>query len=291
MKKSRDWVDPEMYPFHHKQLELENGYIHYVDEGIGDPILFVHGTPTWSFLYRHYIKVLSNEYRCVAIDHLGFGLSEIKNHSQKATPQFHAENLNEFIEKIDLHNITLVVHDFGGPIGLAAAIQAPERFKKIILFNTWLWETKNNKEALRINKTVNSLVGKWLYLYANISPRLLLKQGFHNKRILTSKIHRHYLRPFPNKQSRTVLLDLARSLVGSSDWYEEQWNALDRIEDKNWLILWGTKDTFIGTQYLQKWSQRFPMASVVKYECGHFVQEEEPLASIKNIYEFLNQTP
>ncbi len=287
MKKSSKWVDPTLYPFHHKYLELENGGMHYVDEGVGDPILFVHGTPTWCFLYRHYIKELSKEYRCIAIDHLGFGLSEIKEDSQKATPQFHSGNLREFIEKMALTSITLVVHDFGGPIGLSTAIANPEKFKNIILFNTWLWETKSNREAQKVDNLVNSWMGRWLYLYANISPRLLLKQGFHKKKNLSREIYQHYMQPFPNKPSRKVLLELAQSLVGSSDWYEEQWKLLQKVEKQNWLILWGMKDSFIGPNYLQKWIDRIPSATIAQFECGHFVQEEEPTQSIEAIKNFL----
>ena len=290
MKKSSKWVDPTLYPFDHKYIELENGLMHYVDEGSGDVILFVHGTPTWSFLYRHYIKKLSTEYRCIAIDHLGFGLSEIKEDSQKATPQFHSKNLRQFIEKMALTNITLVVHDFGGPIGLSVAIEEPSKFKNIILFNSWLWETRKNADALKVNKLVNSWLGKWLYLYANISPRLLLKQGFYKKENLNREMHQHYMLPFPNKRSRKVLLDLAQSLVGSSDWYQDQWKALERIQEKNWLILWGMKDSFIGPDYLQKWVDRIPSATVKKFECGHFVQEEEAIASIEYMHKFMRET-
>ena len=290
MKKSSKWVNPVLYPFDHKYIELKNGHMHYVDEGSGEVILFVHGTPTWSFLYRHFIKKLSTEYRCIAIDHLGFGLSEMKEESQKSTPQFHSENLREFIERMALSNITLVVHDFGGPIGLSAAIEDPTKFKNIILFNTWLWESKCNPAALKVDKMVNSWLGKWLYLYANISARLLLKQGFHKKKNLSREVHQHYIQPFPNKRSRKVLLDLAQSLVGSSDWYEDQWKAMERIQEKNWLILWGMKDSFIGPDYLQKWVDRMPSATIAQFECGHFVQEEEPVASTKFMHKFLKET-
>lgn len=127
---AQDWLDTAEYPFRHHYADLRNGKMHYVDEGKGDVILFVHGTPSWSFLYRNYIKTFSADYRCIAIDHIGFGLSE-KSESFVGSPQEHARNLSEFIRKLELQNITLVVHDFGGPIGLAAAMDNPERIKKL----------------------------------------------------------------------------------------------------------------------------------------------------------------
>lgn len=266
------WLDRTEYPFEHKFIKLKAGEMHYADEGQGEVILFVHGTPTWSFLYRNFIKELSKSYRCIAIDHIGFGLSDKPAHG--TNPEQHVENLVEFIDKMSLNNITLVVHDFGGPIGLGAAIQQHERIKQIVMFNTWLWETKSNPEAVKVDRLINSPLGKFLYLILNFSPKVLLKQGFHDKRKLTKSIHQQYIKPFPDKNSRRSLLMLAKALVGSSDWYEEQWNKLAVLEDKPWLILWGTKDKFITPDFLSKWKQRLPNAKVAVYECGHFVQEE-----------------
>src|SRR5580765_3343709 len=110
-----DWVDRDAYPFGDHRVALSMGGMHYVDEGRGEPILFVHGTPTWSFEYRHLIKALSLSHRCLAPDHLGFGLSD-RPAKFPYTPEAHAAMLREFVERLDLRDMTLVVHDFGGPI-------------------------------------------------------------------------------------------------------------------------------------------------------------------------------
>lgn len=280
------WLDTTLYPFENKFIPLETGQMHYVDEGKGDIILFVHGTPAWSFLYREYIAALSKKHRCIAIDHIGFGMSE-KPQKFDGKPESHSKNLTEFIEKLDLRKITLVVHDFGGPIGLSSAIQNHNRIKQVVLFNTWLWETKNNPEALKVNKIINSRIGRFLYLRMNFSPKYLLKKGFSQKKNLSKKVHKQYIKPFPSKSSRIALLNLGKSLVGSSDWYQEQWLSLDKLEQKPWLILWGTKDEFITTAYLQKWKKRIPVAKVKEYECGHFIQEEKTKETIKEIENFM----
>ena len=283
---AQSWVDTNLYPFENKYLSLDAGNMHYVDEGSGETILFVHGTPTWSFLYRDLIKELSNDYRCIAIDHLGFGLSE-KPDSVSGTPEWHSKNLSEFIQKLDLQNITLVVHDFGGPIGLAAGIENSNRIKRVVLFNSWLWSTAEQKDAQKIDKIVNSWSGKFLYLNMNFSPKVLLKKGFADKKNLPKTVHKQYIHPFPTKSSRVPLLDLAKALVGSSEWYQQQWESMDPLTEKKWLILWGTKDEFITPKYLAKWQDRLPHVNTIEMDCGHFVQEEKTQASIKAIRSFM----
>lgn len=283
---SQTWLDTTFYPFESKFMNLDAGRMHYVEEGKGETILFVHGTPTWSFLYRDFIKELSKDYHCIAIDHLGFGLSG-KPDLMLGTPEWHSRNLIEFIKKKVLKQITLVVHDFGGPVGLAAGIEYSERIKRVVLFNSWLWSTKQNKDAQKIEKLVHSWLGRFLYLNLNISPKLLLKKGFADKLKLSKKIHKQYIKPFPTKDSRKPLLTLAKALVGSSDWYQKQWEQLDTLSDKKWLILWGTEDEFITTKYLQKWENRLPNAQTKKFACGHFVQEEKTEESIKTIINFM----
>jgi haloalkane dehalogenase len=279
---AQPWVDTALYPFESKYLQLETGKMHYVDEGKGETILFIHGTPTWSFLYRDFIRTLSKGYRCIAIDHLGFGLSESPSDSP-GTPEWHAQNLSGFIQKMGLRDITLVVHDFGGPIGLAAGSEHPDRIKRVVMFNTWLWATKDRKDVQKIDKLVNGWLGKYLYLNMNFSPKVLLKKGFADKQNLGKAVHNHYTKPFPNKVSRHALLHLAQALAGSSDWYQAQWEQLDWLSSKPCLILWGTEDKFIDTGNFQKWKERFPHARSRSFNCGHFVQEERTEESVKAI--------
>lgn len=281
------WIDRIEYPFKDHYLQLSNGLnYHYVDQGKGDVLLFVHGTPTWSFLYRNFIKVLSGSCRTIAVDHIGFGLSE-KPSTFSGHPRDHAQNLSEFIERKDLSNITLVVHDFGGPIGLGAALQHPKRIKQVVLFNSWLWETQSNEDAQKIDNIVNSFIGRFLYLRMNFSPRILLKKGFSDPGRLPKKIHRHYLNPFPDKTSRLGPYRLAQALVGASDWYQKQWEQLGSLESKPWLIIWGTEDKFLTTEYLNRWTRRLPHAKVYTLKSGHFVPEEQTRAALLAMQNFL----
>jgi len=280
------WLDSELYPFQPQYFKTEAGNIHYVDEGEGDVILFLHGTPTWSFLYRSFIKTLSEKYRCVALDHLGFGLSDKPLHFE-GTPEAHAKNLLEFIEGLDLQKITLVVHDFGGPIGLGAAFKNPDRFKNIIAFNTWLWETKNNTLALELDGFLKKEETKKAYLEDNYSVNVLLPNAFAKNKIPPKNILDHYRGPFPDKNSRQALYKIGLSFVGSSDWYQAQWNKLNEIKDKNWLFLWGMKDPYFSSEVLNTWLVKLPEAKVERFQCGHFIQEEETQATIHSIQQFL----
>ena len=130
------WLDREAYPFQSRWLELREGTrMHYLDEGKGEPVLFVHGTPTWSFEWRHLVRGLSPHYRCIAPDHLGFGLSD-RPRDGLYTPEWHAANIRDFVERLDLERFTMVVHDYGGPIGLPLAVGAPGRVQGLVLMNT-----------------------------------------------------------------------------------------------------------------------------------------------------------
>ncbi|MEL6534728.1 MAG: alpha/beta fold hydrolase [Bacteroidota bacterium] len=282
------WVDTQQYPFEHRYLPLESGRMHYVDEGQGEVLLFVHGTPTWSFLYRHFIRELSQEYRCIAIDHLGFGLSDDPQ-GISATPEWHANNLSAFIEALDLQNVTLVVHDFGGPIGLGAGIEQADRIQQVVLFNSWLWATAEERSVQKIDQTVNSWLGRFLYLRLNISPRVLLKKAFTDKRHLPKAVHQQYVYPFPTRDSRQPLLDLGKALAGSSAWYQQQWEQLGPLAAKDWLVLWGTEDPFITEDYLHVWESRLPQAKVIRFACGHFVQEERATESLEALRRFLKK--
>ncbi|MCZ4317505.1 alpha/beta fold hydrolase [Aequorivita viscosa] len=284
---SQSWVDTALYPFKNNFLRLEAGNMHYVDEGKGDVILFVHGTPTWSFLYRDFIRELSKDYRCIAADHIGFGLSD-KPKDFVGTPQEHAINLRQLIEHLNLKNITLVVHDFGGPIGLSYAISNPENVKRIVMFNTWLWGTKEDKNAQKIDRILHSSLGNFLYLNTNFSPTVLLKKAFFNKKLLSKKVHYHYKKPFPNRNSRYGLLNLGKSLIGSSEWYEELWQNAVVIKNKPVLILWGEKDNFIKMKNLEKWKNFYSCETTYAFKTGHLVQEEKPKKTIAIMKKWLS---
>ena len=132
------------------------------------PVVFVHGTPTWSFEWRHLVGGLKDSYRCLAADHLGFGLSE-RPFGAEYTPEAHARRFRAWIEALDLRDITLVVHDFGGPIALPIALEQPGRVSRLIVLNSWMWSFVGDPHIERGARILGRAFGRWLYRAFNAS--------------------------------------------------------------------------------------------------------------------------
>lgn len=283
-----DWVDANMYPFPSRYLDVGAGRMHYVDEGAGPVLLMVHGTPTWSFLYRHVIRELSSDHRVIAVDHLGFGLSDKPEH-WSYRPEDHARKLAMLIDRLALRDITLVVHDFGGPIGLSYAIAHAHNVRAVVLFNTWLWSLRGTT-AERMSKVMSGALGRFLYTRLNFSPRVLIRAAFGDKRKLRKDVHRQYIRAFSGPAERKGPWIFARELAGSNDWYENQWRRIDQIAGKPTLMLWGMKDPAFGADALDRWKTAIPDARIRQFpEAGHFVQEEAPEEATREIRAFLTE--
>ena len=281
------WIDPDEYPFAAHYFEVDGQRLHYVDEGQGETLLFVHGTPSWSFEYRHLIKALSATHRCVAPDHLGFGLSD-KPADYPYDTRRHADTLAGLIRHLNLKDLTLVTHDFGGPIGLSYALAHPLNVKRLVILNTWLWSSEGEPAFERRRKVLRSSWLPFLYQHLNFSARFLLPYSFGDKTKLTKHLRRHYTRPFGKPSERRGTLAFARSLLNDQDWFESLWMKRAGITDKPTLLLWGMKDPFLPASYLEKFADNFHYRRVVRLEnAGHFPQEENPAEVIGAIKDFL----
>jgi pimeloyl-ACP methyl ester carboxylesterase len=269
------WLDRQEYPFTSRYMNLVGQQLHYIDEGTGETLLFVHGTPSWSFDFRKVILELRNQYRCVAIDHIGFGLSD-KPADYDYSIQQHARTLEQFIGQLSLSGITLVLHDFGGPIGFHFALDHAEKIKNIVVLNSWLWDFSNEPVFKSFRKIINSPLTPFLYKKLNFSPRYLLPKSF-GKRKISRKILKQYTKPFANSSQRNGPLAFARSLVNDQQWFEKLWQRRKVIQHIPVLLIWGMMDPFIKSSFLEKFVQGFPNSKVVTLnDCGHFPQEENP---------------
>lgn len=271
-------------------MQLAEGRVHYIDEGRGPAVVLVHGTPTSSYLYRKLIGPLAVGHRVIAMDQLGFGLSD-KPAGADYRPAAHARRLEELIERLGLRDVVMVVHDFGGPIGLSYAIQHSSNVRGLVLFNTWMWSLAGTP-AERISRLFSGSIGRFLYTRLNFSPRVILKAAFGDKRKLTREAHRRYMDAFPTPAERMAPWILARELIGSTEWYESLWRQRERITGKPALVLWGMKDPAFGPDYLARWRQVLTHARIVELAAaGHFVQEEAPEEAAALILEFLGTIP
>ena len=281
------WVDREAYPFAHRWAELPGGHrMHYVDEGAGEPIVLVHGTPTWSFEWRHLVRGLSGTHRCIAPDLLGFGLSD-RPRDFAYSPEEHAEALRAFVDALGLHDFTLVVHDYGGPIALPLALDG--RVRRLVLLNTWMWSFAGDRDMERKGRIAGGRLGRWLYRHLNFSLRVLVPHAYGDRRKLTPAIHRQYLAPFPDAWSRgAVLWPLAHALLGSSAYYDSLWRRRQALCGLPVLIVWGLRDPAFQPNQLEKWKAMLSDARVVGLpEAGHWPQEEAPDEVLAAIREFL----
>lgn len=278
------WLDRDAYPFARRSIALRHGVVHYVDEGQGPPVLFVHGTPTWSFEYRHLIRGLSATHRCIAADHLGFGLSS-RPAAFPYTPEAHAEVLAELVRTLGLEHLTLVVHDFGGPIGLPLALRTPSPVDRVVLLNTWMWPFDDDPAMLRRARIAGSAMGAWLYRHLNFSLKVLMPSVYGNRAALTPAIHRQYLEVFRDPGSRVFVLHaLAKALTGARDFYQRLWQQVARLRETPVLIVWGMKDSAFTPRVLERWIGALPQASVVRLEsAGHWPHEEQPAAVLDAI--------
>lgn len=287
MRPDASWVDRRRYPFASRYQPLKAGEMHYVDEGQGDVVLLVHGTPTWSFEYRHVIAGLSSRHRCIAPDHLGFGLSE-RPSAFAYTPEAHAAALAEFVERLGLKRFTLVVHDFGGPIGLPLALRPASPVARLVVLNSFAWPLNDDKLAGGA-RIAGGPIGRFLYKYANASQKLIMPSAYGDKKKLTPAIHQQYLEVFRDREARVqVLHALARALLQSRAHYQSLLDALPSLRVPA-LLLWGMKDSAFQPYQLERWHALLPHAGVVRLDAsGHWPHEEEPARVVEELQRFLN---
>ena len=282
-----NWLNTNEYPFKHHYFKVNDTTMHYVDEGEGEVLLFVHGTPSWSFEFRNVIKFLSKKYRCIAIDHIGFGLSE-KPAKYDYTVQNHTASLLKLVTHLQLNQFTMLVHDFGGIIGLAAAEQIPEKIKGLVILNTWCRSIQDEPEYKKMKMILGSPLMPLLYRYLNFSAKYILPAAFGERSRLTPEIHQHFLRPFSKVSERNGTIAFAKSLLRDQDYYASIGKKLSILKDKPVLIIWGMKDEFITEKHLLWMQEQFPGSKVVRYDdAGHFVLEEKSVVAGPVIAEFM----
>ena len=257
-----------------------------MDVGNGPPVLLVHGTPTWSFEYRHVIRAVSDSCRCIAPDHLGCGLSE-RPPRASYTPEAHAARLREFVDHLGLDRFALVVHDYGGPIGLPLALDG--RVTRLVILNSWMWPFDDDKEMQNRARLASGPLGRWMYRHLNASLRLLMPSAYGKRSLLTRAVHRQYLEPFRNAEDRVMVLwPLAKALLGSAPFYRDLYSRIDRLRAIPTSIIWGLGDTAFRPHQLERWRRELPDAQVLALDnAGHWPHEEAPSEVAEAIAEFL----
>lgn len=277
----------QVYPFRSHYLQLGNNNLHYVDEGKGQPILMLHGNPTWSFYYRNLISTFSAQFRCVVPDHMGCGLSD-KPQDYAYTLEQHIQNAAQLIKFLDLKKIILVVHDWGGAIGFGLVTRYPELFDRIVILNTAAF-TDSHIPA-RINLLRQGKFGEFLSRKFNLFawPATFMT----TKKTLPKKIKEGYLLPYNNWDNRVAVARFVQDIPMEKD--HPTFKTLHDIELKlktlkhPKLILWGGLDFCFNKHFFERWVALYPEANAHWYaNAGHYVLEDALEDVSLKIWEFI----
>ena len=280
----------ELYPFRSHFLNIDGLRYHYVDEGQGDPILMVHGNPTWSFLFRNFIRALAGPHRCLAVDHMGCGLSD-KPQEYSYRLGRHIANLEHLLLTLDLRNVTLMVHDWGGPIGLGAAVRHPERFRKIIISNSAGFLSQRMPAILKVARI--PWLGEFLIRGLNAFVRTALYTALEHRERLTGAVRRGYLEPYNSWANRIATCRFVQDVPMSADHPSHKTLAeleqnLHKLAHLPILLMWGEKDWCFPPHFRDRFQVYFPEAKRLDFpQAGHLLYEDEPEATLAGVQEFL----
>ena len=269
------WVDDELFPFESRFLELDGNVVHYIDEGSGPTLLMLHGNPVWSFVYRDVIATLRDRFRCIALDLPGFGLSTgAPGYRYRA--QDHADLLVGFLDRLGLSQLTLVGHNWGGPFGLYAAQQRPDKFERLILANTWAWPLNGDLTSELFSRAMGNPVGRALVRRFDLLTNHFIPMA-HRRRKLSDAEMAHYRQAMPTPGRRHPAAVLPGELVGARRFFTHLAEGLGPLENLPTLILWADSDPIFTEKYRVRLETAFPNhTTTVLHGVGHFLQSDAP---------------
>ena len=285
-----------LYPFESNYMAVNGFQYHYVDEGSGDPVVMLHGNPTWSFYFRKLVKAFSNSRRMIAPDHIGCGLSEKPSPGQyKYTLENRIDDLTVFLKNLGINRkITLIVHDWGGMIGMAYALEHMDKIDKIVILNTAAFFPPQRKNIPLRLWIIRHLT--WLAWPAVLGFNLFSRGAVYmaSARGLEDEVRKGLTAPYNTWRNRVATLRFVQDIpvFPGDDSYaivkhaDQHLNILNKIP---MLILWGEKDFVFDMDYYAEWRRRFPTAESHSFaDAGHYILEDEPAAVIDKIALFLH---
>jgi len=275
------------FPYKAHYQEINGFQMHYVDEGNGEPIVMFHGMPTWAYLYRNFIKVLSKNNRVIVPDQMGFGKSDVPQDKPYVLKQ-HLDNTTKLLLHLDLHDITLVVQDWGGPIGIGFGVHNPDRIKRLVIMNTSIGVMKEGAKPW-----YQPFVEKGIYESFISNIKGIIKGGIYNKNVIDESMLNAYSAPFPDKESLIGAFAWPKDIpVGDSHLSAETmrsiWQNLDALKNKKKILIWGMKDPIFPVKTISWWQKIYPGIKIFEIENGsHFLQEDAPHEIISIIQDFI----
>lgn len=269
-----EWVSAQLFPYESRSLDVDGCRLHYIDEGRGPVMLLLHGNPTWSFLYRHLVARLVHRFRCIALDYPGFGLSSSRP-GYGFTPAEHAAVVERFVAELGLDSFTPVVHDWGGPIGLAVASRHPERVRALVITNTFAWPVDGDRHFELFSRLMGGAVGRLAIRRANAFVNVMVPAG--TRRRLSPVEMAHYRAPFPTPDARMPTYVFPREILASREFLAEVEAGLPRLAHLPTLLAWGGKDVAFRATERHRFEAVFPRHHSVVFEhARHYIHEDVP---------------
>jgi len=274
-------IDKTLYPFASRWIDLPSGAkVHYVDEGRGPLLLLLHGNPTWSFLYRDIIAGLKDQFRCIAPDYPGFGQSTAPT-DFKFTAREQAFVIAEFVQALDIADYTIMMQDWGGPIGFSLAQQAPEKASGFIIGNTWAWPLERWGQKM-FSRIMGGPIGRASAFGFNGVVRLFMSRGVVKP--LKRSVLNMYLAPFRQRSARSPTHIFPRQLRHAAPFLKAVFDNMPALANKPALILWGEKDFAFQAPERSRFEQLFPRAQTILLpRAGHFIQEDASVEIVKEV--------
>lgn len=280
------WLDPTEFPFRSRFVELDGTTMHYVDEGSGPTLLLVHGSPMWSFMYRRVIADLSREYRCVAVDLPGLGLSRGPLRRGRAFEDA-ADLLQRFVHGLDLRETVLAVHATAGPAALEMAVRERGRFRALVVSNTFAWPLDDDPRMRFFVRLVSSRLFGLVNVWLNGLPRLTARLGRRTGRFSNAE-RAAILGPYRERQTRRHLQNLLYGVRVERDRFARLEQRLGGLADVPTLLLYGRHDNGYRVGFLERWRRILPRHEVaVLDDAGHFPLEDVPKQAVEVLREWL----
>lgn len=289
MSKEIPEILKEEYPFESHFHTVEGGLqMHYVDEGKGPVVLMLHGNPTWSFFYRNVIKQLSKNHRCIAVDHIGCGLSD-KPQKYKYVLENHIKNVCSLLDTLDIQSTDLIVHDWGGAIGFGVATRRPEIFRRFVVMNTAAFLSKEIPFRIHVCKIpfFGTAAIRGFNAFAGAATTMAV-----SKTKMSAIVKKGFLLPYNNWKNRIATLKFVHDIpLRKGHHSHEILKAIDEqvhlLRGKPMLICWGGKDFCFNDTFYNEWTKRFPNADTeYSKEAGHYLLEDEGERFIARIEAF-----
>jgi haloalkane dehalogenase len=265
-------VPTELFPVQHRFVELGGTRVHYVDEGSGETLLLLHGNPAWSFLYRRVIAALRKDYRCIALDYPGYGMSDTPP-DYGFTPAEHSTVVEKLVDRLGLRDLTLMVQDWGGPVGFGFAGRRPELVTRFIIGNTFAWPLDDLTRIRVFSWVMGGPIGQTLTAGFNFVPRFFFSRGIH--RTIEPTVRAMYLAPWQERARRRAAVIAPRQLIRATPYLREVEAGLAKLADRSALIVWGTQDFAFREAERARFESLFPdHDTVLLPRAGHFLQED-----------------